>query len=51
MRIAILDDWQDAVRRLDCFGALAGHEVVVFNDTITDPDALAAIRQVIELTL
>lgn len=42
MRIAILDDWQDAVRRLDCFGTLAGHEVVVFNDTITDPDALGA---------
>lgn len=42
MRIAILDDWQDAVRHLDCFGTLAGHHVVVFTDTITDPEALAA---------
>ena len=27
MRIAILDDYQDAVRKLDCFSLLADHEV------------------------
>jgi D-3-phosphoglycerate dehydrogenase len=42
MRIAIPDDYQDCVRRLQCFATLAGHEVVVFNDTVSDIDALAA---------
>lgn len=31
MRVAILDDYQDVVRHLDCFGRLADHDVVVFN--------------------
>jgi D-3-phosphoglycerate dehydrogenase len=30
MKIAILDDYQDAVRSLDCFRLLDGHEVKVF---------------------
>ncbi|MEN3293071.1 MAG: D-3-phosphoglycerate dehydrogenase / 2-oxoglutarate reductase, partial [Burkholderiales bacterium] len=29
MKIAILDDYQDAVRQLDCFKLLEGHEVKV----------------------
>lgn len=33
MKIAILDDYQDAVRELDCFELLDGHEVKVFNHT------------------
>lgn len=40
MRIAIPDDYQDCVRHLDAFAKTAGHEVVVFNDTVTG-DALA----------
>lgn len=31
MRIAVLDDYQDAVRGLSCFRLLDGHEVKVFN--------------------
>jgi D-3-phosphoglycerate dehydrogenase len=31
MKIAILDDYQDAVRHLDCFTLLQGHEVKVFH--------------------
>jgi D-3-phosphoglycerate dehydrogenase len=31
MKIAILDDYQDAVRELDCFELLDGHDVKVFN--------------------
>jgi D-3-phosphoglycerate dehydrogenase len=31
MNIAILDDFQDVVRHLDCFGSLRGHAVRVFN--------------------
>jgi D-3-phosphoglycerate dehydrogenase / 2-oxoglutarate reductase len=41
MKIAILDDYQDAVRTLDAFERLAGHDVLVFNDTCRDPQALA----------
>lgn len=33
MKIAILDDYQDCVRQLDCFGLLDGHEVKVFNNS------------------
>ncbi len=33
MKIAILDDYQDAVRGLDCFRLLDGHEVKVFTNS------------------
>jgi D-3-phosphoglycerate dehydrogenase len=33
MKIAILDDYQDAARQLDCFKLLDGHDVKVFNNT------------------
>jgi D-3-phosphoglycerate dehydrogenase len=33
MKIAILDDFQDAVRQLDCFQLLDGHEVKVFTNS------------------
>ncbi|WP_151632577.1 D-2-hydroxyacid dehydrogenase family protein [Noviherbaspirillum aerium] len=33
MKIAILDDYQDCVRQLDCFRLLDGHEVKVFNNS------------------
>lgn len=36
MKIVILDDYQDAVRHLACFGKLAGHEVTIYQDTTTD---------------
>ncbi len=45
MRIAIPDDYQDCVRSLACFGKLAGHEVTVFHDTLSDTAALAARLQ------
>ena len=41
MRIVIPDDYQDCVRGLDCFSKLAGHEVVIHNDTVKGNDALA----------
>ncbi len=41
MHILIPDDYQDAVRGLDCFPKLAGHSVSIFTDTVTDLDALA----------
>lgn len=41
MKIAILDDYQDVVRRLECFSKLQGHEVTVWNDHSKDIDVLA----------
>lgn len=40
MKIAILDDYQDACRNLDAWKKLAGHDVTVFRDTLEDEDAL-----------
>ena len=40
MRIVIPDDYQGAVRHLDCFAKLRGHDVTVFNDTVKDGVAL-----------
>ncbi|WP_404298688.1 D-2-hydroxyacid dehydrogenase family protein [Halomonas sp.] len=40
MRIVIPDDYQDCVRHLDTFAQLEGHDVTVFNDTVTDLDTL-----------
>src|SRR5438128_1749449 len=42
MNIVIPDDYQDAVRSLDCFGKLVGHHVTVYHDTVKDTDTLAA---------
>jgi D-3-phosphoglycerate dehydrogenase len=55
MKIAILDDYQDVVRGLDCFRLLEGHEVRIFNNSargvgqlairLADVDALVPIRE------
>ncbi len=42
MKIAVLDDYQDTVRTLACFGKLAGHDVTIWNDHTVVTDALAA---------
>ncbi len=41
MKIAIIDDYQDAFRTLDCYKKLSGHDVIVYNDTEKDPARLA----------
>ncbi len=41
MKIAILDDYFDTVRTLNCFKKLDGHEVKIWNDHIQDDDVLA----------
>jgi D-3-phosphoglycerate dehydrogenase len=60
MKIAILDDYQDSVRRLDCFRLLDGHDVKVFASSargvgqlairLADFDALVLIRERTVLT-
>jgi D-3-phosphoglycerate dehydrogenase len=41
MRVAILDDYFDTLRSLDCFAMLDGHEVTVWNDHVDDVGELA----------
>ena len=41
MKIAVLDDYQDAFRHLGCYPRLAAHEVTCFRDSVKDPAALA----------
>lgn len=41
MKIAILDDYQDVVRHLDCFRLLDGHEVKVFTNSARGVGQLA----------
>ena len=60
MKIAILDDYQDAVRSLECFRLLEGHDVKVFNNStrglgqlairLAPFDALVLIRERTALT-
>src|SRR6187401_1900238 len=41
MRVAILDDWFDTLRKLPCFERLDGHDVTVFTDHVQETDPLA----------
>ena len=60
MKISVLDDYQDAVRKLDCFKLLEGHEVKIFNNTVkgagqlgvrlSDSEALVLIRERTRIT-
>ena len=43
MKIAILDDYQDEVRKLDCFSLLDGHEVQVFNQTYSEAELISKL--------
>ncbi|HEV8440654.1 MAG TPA: D-2-hydroxyacid dehydrogenase family protein [Methylomirabilota bacterium] len=55
MNITILDDYQDTIRTLPCFGKVAGHRVTIWNDhtkdvgvlaeRLKDTEALALIRE------
>lgn len=41
MNVAILDDYQDTVRTLACFGTITGHDVTIWRDHTKDVDVLA----------
>ena len=51
MKIAVIDDYQNAFRTLACFSRLKGHEVAVFSDTEKDPAKLAARLQDADIVL
>ena len=40
MKVAVLDDYQDVVRKLECFSELAEHEVTVFTTPPQSQDEL-----------
>jgi D-3-phosphoglycerate dehydrogenase / 2-oxoglutarate reductase len=42
MKIAVIDDYQDAFRKLSSFPKLKSHDVTICNDTEKDPAKLAA---------
>ncbi len=60
MKISVLDDYQDAVRKLDCFALLADHDVKIFNNTVkgagqlgvrlADSEVLVLIRERTRIT-
>lgn len=60
MKISILDDYQDAVRKLQCYALLVGHDVKIFNNTVkgagqlgvrlADSEALVLIRERTRIT-
>src|SRR5215213_5444213 len=41
MKIAVIDDYQNAFKTLKCFPKLSGHEVSIYTDPETDIDRLA----------
>lgn len=51
MKIAVIDDYQDAFRTLKCYAKLKGHDVMVYNDTEKDPVRLADRLQAAEAVL
>lgn len=40
MKIIIPDDYQNIISRLKCFSTLKDHEVVIYNDTVSENDLL-----------
>ena len=34
MKVAVLDDWFDTLRTLDCFAKLSRHDVTIFTDHV-----------------
>lgn len=49
MNIAILDDYQDQVRHLECFRLLKDHDVRVLNETYVNPQELAKHLEGVEV--
>ena len=41
MKIAVIDDYQNAFKTLKCYSKLSGHDVIVYTDTETDVSKLA----------
>ncbi len=51
MKIAILDDYQDVVKQLNCFALLQGHDVMVCTQTYREDELAAKLADVEALVL
>ncbi len=51
MKIAILDDYQDMVKTLDCFILLKNHQVEVFTKTYSEAELINKLKEVEALVL
>lgn len=51
MKVAVIDDYQGAFRKLDCYAKLKGHEVAVYHDTEKDLVRLAERLQEAEAVI
>jgi D-3-phosphoglycerate dehydrogenase len=51
MKIAVIDDYQDAFRTLKCYAKLKGHDIIVYTDTEKDPVRLADRLKDVEAVL
>jgi lactate dehydrogenase-like 2-hydroxyacid dehydrogenase len=51
MKIAVIDDYQDAFRTLRCYQKLVGHEVLIYKDTEKDPARLAKRLKEVEAVI
>jgi D-3-phosphoglycerate dehydrogenase len=51
MKIAVIDDYQNAFRTLKCYAKLKGHDVIVYTDTEKDPARLADRLKEVEVVL
>ncbi|MCJ8337162.1 MAG: D-2-hydroxyacid dehydrogenase family protein [Pseudomonadales bacterium] len=51
MKIAVLDDYQDVVKDLDCFKILAGHDIKVLNQTYPEAVLVEKLSEVEVLVL
>jgi D-3-phosphoglycerate dehydrogenase len=51
MKIAVIDDYQDAFRKTKAFPRLSGHEIIVYDDSEKDPEKLAARLQDAEVVV
>lgn len=51
MKIAILDDYQNVIKDLDCFKSLSGHDVTVLTETYTEQELISRLQNIEALVL
>lgn len=51
MKIAVLDDYQDVVKTLDCFKLLSAHDVTVLTETYAEPELITRLKDTEALVL
>lgn len=44
MKIAVLDDYQDVVKTLDCFELVSAHDITIFNETFDESELIPKLK-------